>query len=455
MTSLPTTNQGWIELGNQYLLRHPRRTASIVPERGEGINMWDVEGKRYIDFQSGQLCVTLGHCHPEYVTALTEQAGRIMQTGTTFVAPSEVLLAKKIAELAPDPLQRSFFACTGSESNEMAIRLAQKYTGRFEIVGVQRGYHGQSFGSASITGRGGMLREGYGPMVAGASFIPTPYTYRCHYCKNEDCCNLGCADSAELVIDTCTSGKPAALFLEPMMSAAGQIVPSVEWMERIAEICKDRGILLVADEALTCFGRTGKWFAFEHFGVVPDVVTCSKGLGGAVPICAVVTSEQIAEAATENGFMTFSSHQGDPLLCAAALANLEIVDRESLVENARVVGEYFMERLQQLVAGYDIVGEARGLGLCLGIEMVTDKKSRAASFEAAAAVADYCLENGLLLQTILGDDLSDPLKRRQMEISGTHVLRFMPPITVNREQIDEAMDIVEDGVRLAQELIAV
>ncbi len=451
MSGLPTTNAGWLELGNDYLLRHPLRTASIIPERGDGIYMWDVEGKRYIDFQSGQLCVTLGHSHPEYVQALVDQANKIMQTGTTFVAPSEVLLAKKIAEVAPDPLRKSFFACTGSESNEMALRLVRKVTGRFEVIGVQRGYHGQTYGSASITGRGGMLRQGYGPMVAGAAFIPTPYTYRCSFCASEGSCDLRCADSAEELIDTSTSGKPAALFLEPMMSAAGQIVPSVEWMQRSAAICKERGILLVADEALTCFGRTGKWFAFEHLGVVPDVVTCSKGLGGAVPICAVVTTDEIADKANEAGFMAFSSHQGDPLLCATALANLEIVDRDNLVENARVVGGYFMEKLRGLVERYGVVGEARGLGLCLGIEMVTDPVTKTANFAGAKAVSRYCQENGLLLQTLLGEVDEERLKLRQMELSGVHVLRFMPPITVTREQIDEAMAIVEEGVRVAQE----
>ncbi|MBM3265458.1 MAG: aminotransferase class III-fold pyridoxal phosphate-dependent enzyme, partial [candidate division Zixibacteria bacterium] len=262
MTTLPTTNKGWLELGDRYLLRHPMRKAPLVPERGEGIYMWDVEGRKFIDFQSGQLCVTLGHSHPEYVQALCDQAHKIIQTGSTFIAPSEVLLAKKIAEISPAPLQKSFFACTGSESNEMALRLVRKYTGRFEVIALMRGYHGQTYGSASITGRGGMLREGYGPMPTGASFIPAPYTYRCEFCREEGCCNLGCADAAELVIDTSTSGKPAAFFFEPLMSAAGQIVPSPEWMQRMAEICRQRGILMVADEALTGFGRTGKWFAF-------------------------------------------------------------------------------------------------------------------------------------------------------------------------------------------------
>ena len=338
MASLPTTNKGWLELGNRYLLRHPMRTAPLVPERGEGIYLWDVEGRRFIDFQSGQLCVTLGHSHPEYVQALCDQAQKIIQTGSTFIAPSEVLLAKKMADIAPDPLQKSFFACTGSESNEMALRLVRKYTGRFEVIALMRGYHGQSYGSASITGRGGMLREGYGPMPTGAAFVPPPYAYRCQFCRDDACCNLGCAEAAEYVLDTATSGRPAAFFFEPLMSAAGQIVPSREWIQRMVEVCRSRDILMVADEALTCFGRTGRWFAFEHFDFVPDVVTCSKGLGGGVPLCAVLTSAEIADAAVERGFMPFSSHAGDPLLCATGLANLEIVDRDNLVENARRVG---------------------------------------------------------------------------------------------------------------------
>ncbi len=454
MASLPTTNKGWLELGNQYLLRHPMRTAPLVPERGDGLYMWDVEGRRFIDFQSGQLCVTLGHSHPDYVKALCDQAKKIIQVGTTFIAPSEVLLAKKMAEIAPDPLQKSFFACTGSESNEMALRLVRKYTDRFEVIALMRGYHGQSYGSASITGRGGMLREGYGPMPTGASFIPTPYEYRCQFCRDEACCNLGCADAAENVIDSSTSGRPAAFFFEPLMSAAGQIVPSKEWIQRIVEICKERDILTVADEALTCFGRTGKWFAFEHFDFVPDIVTCSKGLGGAVPLCAVMTSAEIADAAVAKGFMPFSSHAGDPLLCETGLANIEIVDRENLVENARVVGNYFMDRLKVMESEYEIVGEARGLGLCLGLELVTDKQSRQPNFDGAAMVTEYCYENGLWLPIVPRMRDKDPLSLRFMELSGSQVLRFMPPITITEAQIDESLEIIEAGVRIAEERTA-
>ncbi len=226
-------------------------------------------------------------------------------------------------------------------------------------------------------------------------------------------------------------------------------------MHRIAEICKARDILMVADEALTCFGRTGKWFAFEHFGIVPDIVTCSKGLGGAVPLCAVLTSAEIADGAVEKGFQPFSSHAGDPLLCAAGLANLEIIDRDNLVENARVVGGYMMGKLKRMQDTYEIVGEVRGLGLCLGLEMVTDKQSRNPNFQGIAMVTQYCYENGLWLQTpVPVTDINDPLQQKFMEISGLQTLRFMPPITVTTEQVDEAMEILEAGIKIAEEKTA-
>ena len=238
------------------------------------------------------------------------------------------------------------------------------------------------------------------------------------------------------------------------MSAAGQIVPSKEWIHRMVEICKARDILMVAPEALTCFGRTGKWFAFEHFDFVPDIVTCSKGLGGGVPLCAVVTSAEIADGAVAKGYMPFSSHAGDPLLCATGLANIEIVERDNLVENARVVGAYFMEKLLKMQIQYEIAGEARGLGLCLGLELVTDKKSREPNFEGGAAVTNYCYENSLWLPIVPMAKFDDPLQRRFMEMSGSHVLRFMPPITVTKAQIDEAMEILDAGLRIAEEQTA-
>ncbi|MBI4552609.1 MAG: aspartate aminotransferase family protein [Candidatus Latescibacteria bacterium] len=451
MHPLPRTNDEWLDLEQQYYMRHPLRTAPMVPERGEGLYMWDVEGNRYIDFQSGQLCVVLGHSHPRYVEAVCEQARTLMQTGTAFSVPSQILLAKKIAELMPDPLQKSIFACTGSESNEIALRLAKVYTGRFEVVSLTHGYHGQTYGSYSISGYGGAFRDGYGPGVPGVTFIPEANCYRCPLDHHYPECGIACAKYAEYVLDTTTSGKPAALFFEPLMSAGGMLVPAVEWVREIRRICTERGILMVADEALTGFGRTGKWFAFEHFGIVPDIVTQSKGLGGAVPLCAVTTSAEIADRAMERGFMTFSSHSGDPLLCAAGLANIEIIEQEGLVENARVVGDHLKAGLWRLQEQYDIVGDVRGLGLCLGLEIVTDPKSKTPFGAGVITISKYCFDHGLWLAGVglprKGDNQQDTVLRSFQP----NIIRLMPPITLTIQQADEALEIIEGGIKAAQD----
>jgi 4-aminobutyrate aminotransferase-like enzyme len=457
MSNLPATNAEWIELASRYTLRHPMKThASLVPERGEGIYMWDVEGNRYMDFMAGQLCVSLGHAHPEYTRAICEQAAKMVQAGTTFTVPSEILLAKKIAELAPDPLQRTLFACTGSESNEMALRLAKKATGRYETVCVAQNYHGSTMGSASAGGMGGFLREGYGPFLAGVCVVPLPYYYRLPMCRDgasePEADDMLLALTEEL-IDAATTGRPAAFILEPLMAGAGMLVPSDKWMRGIRRLCRERGIMMIIDEALTGFGRTGRWFCFEHFGIVPDIVTTSKGLGGGVPICGITTSDEVAQRALDNGFMHFSSHSGDPLLCAAALKNLEIIERDGLVQHVHEVGGYCLRELERMQREYEIIGDARGLGLVLGLETVTDKASREPNQQAAYDIALYCFEHGLWLTNIR-------LQRSPEEARASHryfpmnIVRLMPPMTVTREQAEEALGILEDGIRYAQERTA-
>ena len=454
MTNIPKTNEEWLALGAEYCLRHPFKThSSLVPERGEGIYMWDVEGNRYMDFMAGQLCVSLGHSHPDYVEAICEQAKKMVQTGTTFSVPSEILLAKKIAEITPDPLKRTLFACTGSESNEMALRLAKKATGRYETVAVAQNYHGSTMGSASAAGYGGYMREGYGPFLAGACVVPLPYYYRSPMClagaSQDEADDMLLALTEEL-IDAATTGQPAAFILEPLMAGAGMLVPSKKWMQGIRRLCKERGIMMIIDEALTGIGRTGEWFCFEHFDIVPDIVTTSKGLGGGVAICAITTSDEIAERALANGFMHFSSHSGDPLLCAPSLANLEIIERDGLVEHVREVGGYFLGELKRMEREYEIVGEARGLGLVLGLETVMDKKSREPNPDAAYDISQYCFEHRLWLTNIRPQVAPEEVKTIHRHFP-MNIVRLMPPMIVTKEQVDEALAIVEQSIHYAQE----
>lgn len=454
MSDEAKTNAEWLELAGEYCLRHPMKTHPLVPVRGEGVYMWDAEGKKYLDFMSGQLCCSLGHSHPEFVESIREQAGIMVQAGTTFSVPSEILLAKKIAELAPDPLKRSLFACTGSESNEMALRVAKKATGRHETVGVAQNYHGSTMGSASAGGLGGFWREGYAPFLAGACVVPLPYYYRLPMCQNDGASTDEADDyllhTTREIINAGTTGRPAAFILEPLMGSAGMLVPSKKWTQGIREICNETGALMVIDEALTGWGRTGKWLCFEHFDIVPDIVTTSKGLGAGMSICAITTTDEICERALDNGFMHFSSHSGDPLLCAPSLKNLEIIERDDLCGNAGNTGGYFLERLKDLEARYEIIGEARGLGFILGLETVTDKKSRTPNPEAAGDIAEHCFQNGLWLTNVRPQMAPD-----QQEYQHRHfpmnIVRFMPPLTTTRGEVDAALGILEAAVQYAQD----
>ena len=454
MTDTPKTNAAWLQLGAQYTLRHPMKTHnSLVPERGEGIYMWDVEGNRYMDFMAGQLCVSLGHSHPEFVAAICEQAEKMIQAGTTFSVPSEILLAKKMAEITPDPLQRTLFACTGSESTEMALRLAKKATGRHETVAVAQNYHGSTMGSASAGGFGGFWREGYGPFLAGNCVVPTPYYYRMPMClagaTHDEADDMLLAITEDL-IDAATTGQPAAFILEPLMAGAGMLVPSKKWTKGIRRLCTERGIMMIMDEALTGIGRTGRWFGFEHLDIVPDIVTTSKGLGAGMAICGITTSDEIAQRALANDFMHFSSHSGDPLLCAPALKNIEIIQRDGLVEHTAEVGGYFLDELTRMEREYEIVGEARGLGLVLGLETVMDKKSREPNQDAAYDIAQYCFEHGLWLTNIRPQKSPEETKAAHRYFP-MNIVRIMPPLIVTQEQVDEALVILEGGIRYAQE----
>jgi 4-aminobutyrate aminotransferase-like enzyme len=432
----PRSNADWLALDRQYRIDH-RYTAPIVLERGHGVRIWDVEGREYLDFESGQVCVSTGHCHAKLVDALAEQARTLMQTGSGYTDVPQILLAKKLAEITPGRLQKCYFAATGSEANEAALRIARLYTGRTEVAALMRGYHGMTHGSLSVTGFGGFLRNVPGSGVPGVAFLPTPYAYRCPYKGCDGACNLTCVQQAAEVLDWTTSGRPAAIILEVILSAGGMIVPSVAYLQAIRRLCDERGALMIVDEAQTGIGRTGRWFGVEHFGVVPDIITMSKSLGGGVPLSAVITTAEIADTVSARGYYQSSSHTGDPLLAAVGLANIRIIEEEGLLENAAAQGAYLKARLEDLRDRYEIVGDVRGIGLMLGIEIVADKTTRARAGDLATAISQYALEHGLLLG-----------HRPSGAVSG-NIIRILPPLTITRAEIDAALAILERAVQHA------
>lgn len=396
------------------------------------MRVWDADGKEYLDFESGQVCVSTGHCHPAYTQAIIDQARTLVQTGSGYTNPARVKLARKLAEIMPGDLECSYFACTGSEATEVALRLAKLYTGRSEIVSLVRGYHSMTHGSLSVSGLGGKFKGVPGSGLPGTIFIPAPYAYRSATGDDMEFFRQGLE-----IINWTSTGAPAAIILEVVMSVGGMIVPSRAYVQAVRQWCDETGALMIVDEAQSGIGRTGKWFAIEHFGVVPDIITTSKSLGGGVPLSGVTTTRRIAERVAKLGFHQSSSHTDDPFLAAVGLANIEIIEREGLVDNAAREGAYLKRRLEELKDTYEIVGDVRGLGLMLGIEIVTDKASKTPPSRHATAISQYCRDNGLLLG-----------HRPTGAVSG-NVIRILPPLVLTREESDQALAILEAAIQYA------
>jgi 4-aminobutyrate aminotransferase-like enzyme len=424
----PRSNADWLALDHEFVLQ-TRYTSPYVLERGRGSLLWDADGQEFLDFHSGQVCANTGHCHPELVAAIAAQLDTLVQTGSMFSNPPQILLAKKLAEITPEPLQKSFFACSGSEAIEMALRAAKFFAGRSEIMGVLRSYHGMTMGAFTTSSVPGLTRQGYGYAVANVHHMPPPYCYRCDFNQTYPGCARECLrygiKVAELI------GAPAGIVVELVVSGGGVYVPPVEWVQELHAWCRERGILFIADECQTGIGRTGKWFAFEHFGVVPDIVVTSKGLGGGVPLSGILVTRDVARELEQKHYVQTSSHSGDPLLCAAGLANIELIERHNLLGNVETMGRRLKDGLQQLVKRYDIVGDTRGLGLLQGLEIVTDKESRTAFGSGAAAIVEYVTNAGLFVGA--------PMTKQ-------NIIRLLPPFVVTAAEIDRALDILDRAI---------
>lgn len=418
----------WLERDRNVVAQSPYQPP-LVFERGRGCELWDVDGRRFLDFESGQFCMSTGHSHPRIAQVVREQAESLMQIGNRFSTPSRIVLAERLAKLAPSPLGVTFFCSTGSEANETAARIAKVVTGRSEILVQARGYHGRTALAFSASSSSRRMRRSAGPQVPGIVFVNSPYTYRCAFeCGS---CDLRCWRQSVEMIDRASTGEPAAVLIEFVLGAGGIIPVPAQWARAVRDFCDERGALMIADEALTGLGRTGRWFAFEHSGVVPDIVVTSKALGGGVPAAAVITTHAVAEEALSRGFIQAASHQGDPFQCAVALANLDIMEEEDLLGNAARMGTRLAAGLKSLVARYPMAGEARGIGLIAGLEIVDGE---AEAPELAARVSEECMHRGLIVGGM------------RPGIREGNTLRLAPPLTVTAAEIDEGLAILETAL---------
>jgi 2,2-dialkylglycine decarboxylase (pyruvate) len=408
-----------------------RTVAGPIFERGRGSVVTDVNGKEYLDFNSGQMCAALGHNHPRIVAAIKESCDTLIHASSSYFNVKEIALAERLGTLVPPPLRKSMFLGSGSDSNEAAVTIAKKYTGGFEVASPHVSFHGFSEASRALTFAG--WHAGYGPMVPGSYAIMAPYCYRCPISQTFPGCELACLKGSLELLDAQSTGNLAAIITEPLFSAGGVIEPPPGWLGAVKQACRERGMLLIFDEAQTGLGKLGTMFACEQEGVVPDILTVSKHFGGGLEISAVVTTPEIEEVASARGMVIGHSHTNDPIACNAGLASLDVIVEDNLPERAREVGKAWTRRLEALAAKHEVIGDVRGRGLIQGIELVRDRETKAPHFEAGRAVTRECLARGLLFS----------LRR-----NGS-VLRFVPPFYTTEAQLDRAAEILDAAIGAA------
>lgn len=403
---------------------------SVAAERGEGVNVWDVDGNCFLDFAAGIAVCATGHCHPKVVAAIRDQASKLLHmSGTDFYYPPQTDLAEKLAVITPgSPNKKVFLSNSGAEAVEAAMKLSRYHTKRPYWLAYYGAFHGRTFGALSLTSSKAIQRENFAPLVPQVIHVPYPDCYRCAFHEAYPKCDLWCLRYVEEVVfkRELAPEEVAAFFIEPIQGEGGYNVPPKGYMKALKEMCSKYGILFVSDEIQAGMGRTGKMFAIEHDGVLPDIVCLAKGIASGMPLGATVASSSIMDWKPGAHASTFG---GNPVSCRAALATIELLE-QGLVENAAKVGAYFKEKLQALTQSWDNLDHARGRGLMLGIEVVKDKDTREGWSEKRNAVVRQAFMRGLI---ILG--------------CGASGIRFIPPLVVTKEDVDEALSILEDTLK--------
>ena len=407
----------------------------------EGRHFWDYDGKRYLDFASQLVNVSIGFNHPKVVAAIKEQAEKLATIGPPMATEPRSTLGRLLAEVTPGNLKMSFFTNGGAEANENAIKVARWITGRHKIVARYRSYHGATAGAITLTGD--PRRWHAEPGIPGVVRMLDPYTYRCPAGHPDPCPVCSGGPHLEEILQYEGPDTVAAVILETVVGTNGIIVPPDGYLQSIRETCDRHGILLICDEVMAGFGRTGKWFGVDNWDVVPDILTVAKGINsGYVPLGAMIVRRPIADWVRDKPFAGGLTYSGHPLACASAVASIEAFQEEGIVENAAEMGEVFRTELARLQEKHPSIGEVRGLGCFWGIELVKDRATREPlvpfngtgdSAKPIAAVMKRALDNGLYLMT------------------HWNVVMCCPPLTITREELDEAIELLDDALSVADE----
>jgi len=427
-------NDALQQAAKEYLVRYGGDVFPNLFRSAKGTIVTDSSGREYLDFTSGQMCATIGHNHPAIVEAVNRAGQKAFHFFSGMIPEVVVELAETLARnWLPGDLKRSIFINTGSEATEVALRMAKMYTDGYEVLVLGGSWHGVTGGASSVSMASD--RKGYGVPAPGVFVIPEPNAYRPYIpgATDEEAA-LANLDLALKMFDMQSAGRGAAILAEPIISAGGVLVPPKSFMEALRKAADDRGMLLIFDEAQTAFGRIGTRTGSEFHGVVPDIMTMSKTLGGGLPLAAVSTTAEIEDAIHEKHFTYYTSHVSDPLGAEVGLAVLKVIAEEQLVARAREMGAYLRGRFEELQQRYEVIGDVRGAGLLIGVELVRDRASRTPAHELGSLTTQKCLEGGLSMN----------IRRRPERGS---VWRIAPPLTVSTAEIDRAIEILEKALR--------
>jgi 4-aminobutyrate aminotransferase len=386
--------------------------------------LWDLEGKKYLDFFGGIVTISVGHANPKVTGKIKAQVDRLQHTSTLYPNEAIVALAEKLAQITPGKLQKSFFTNSGTEANEAAILLSRMATGSFDVVALRHAYSGSSQLAKAATGQAPWRKAAV--ISVGIAHAINPYCYRCPLGLKYPDCGAACANDVENLIQTGTSGHIAAFIAEPIQGVGGFITPPPEYFKIVFKIVKKYGGLFISDEVQTGFGRTGKkWFGIEHWEVTPDIITCAKSMANGVPVGATITTSEIADSFQG---LTISTFGGNPVTAVAARATIEVIEEENLRENAHVVGSYFREKLEDLKEKYPVIGDVRGMGLMQALELVKDRETKEPAPEQTVQLMERARDNGLLIGKggLYGN-----------------CIRLSPPLNISKADVEEAIRLLD------------
>jgi 4-aminobutyrate aminotransferase/(S)-3-amino-2-methylpropionate transaminase len=424
--------QNFIARDTEHISPSYTRSYPFVMAKGRGSEVWDVDGKRYIDFATGIAVTNTGHCHPAVVQAIKDQAEKFTHT-CFMVMPYEpvVALAEKLCAATPGDFPKTaLFINSGAEAVENAVKIARYYTQRPAVIAFENGYHGRTLLTMSLTSKVKPYKFGFGPFAPEVYRMPFAYCYRCSFGLEYPGCDVACADHLkEFFISHVAAEKTAAVIAEPITGEGGFITPPPEYFPKLIKICRDNGILFISDEIQTGMGRTGRMFAMEHWNEAPDLMTVAKSLAAGMPLSAVVGRKEIMDSV--HPFGLGGTYGGNPVACCAGLAVMEIFEEENLLQSAESLGKKLRMRFDAFQKEYELVGDVRGMGPMLALELVKDRETKAPATDAAKALVKFCYDNGLIILAC-----------------GNYgnVIRALMPLVITDELLDKGLTIIEEGL---------